>query len=77
MKCKFRFCKTFWVPVHHETLIQDCKDRHILKDLGNKQKNHSQHILDPPLRLKSSLGQGGLSMLQPNLQELIQEMVLN
>ena len=45
MKIIFLICDALGVLVHHETLIQYLKDRHILKDLGNKPKNHSQYIV--------------------------------
>ena len=33
--------------VHHETLIQYFVDQDILKDLGNKRKNYSKHLVGP------------------------------
>ena len=33
------------VLVYHETHVQYFKDQHILKGIGNIQKNHSKHLL--------------------------------
>ena len=34
------------------SLIQYFKDQHILKGLGNKQKNHSKHLVGPTLEVE-------------------------
>ena len=52
LKFKNRFCNHLWVLVHYENLIHYFEDQHILKDLGNKQKNHSKHLVGPTIEVE-------------------------
>ena len=61
LNIEFRLSNAYWVPETPLSLIQYFKDQHILKGLGNKQKNHLKHLVGPTLGVEFPLVTGCLT----------------